>query len=335
MQNTRRQHYVWQHYLAAWTSDGKLWCLGREDKRFRTGTANVANRRDFYRLSEMTPEDLEIFRAFLRQGDPKVQRLNESWASVFSEVFERRREEMATGPLSPEREKEYETEINNVEEKLLGSTEGRCVRLLNALRAGDVSFLAPSVGVEELQFFGYYLGLQYFRTPRIVEPQAAAFRRILGRDVPLAPFRHMFATNIGWAFAERRTAHSVRLLEAHASAEFITGDQPIYNERSMDGFDAHAMRLEMFYPVSPRFALHVSFDTPAPEDCQKLLLPEEVARHNDFIASISHEQVFAKDPKHLDRAQIARERARQQKAVKETRVRLGLDDRRRRWRWTR
>ena len=36
----RKQHYVWEHYLQAWTIDDKIWCqMG--DRRFNTSTENV------------------------------------------------------------------------------------------------------------------------------------------------------------------------------------------------------------------------------------------------------------------------------------------------------
>jgi hypothetical protein len=60
----RRHHYVWQHYLRAWTVENQIACL-RDGRTFRTGTTTVAVEKDFYRLQDVTEGDLRFLEAFL------------------------------------------------------------------------------------------------------------------------------------------------------------------------------------------------------------------------------------------------------------------------------
>jgi hypothetical protein len=57
----RRQHHVWQHYLKSWTTDGRIWCL-RDGNIFQTNTTKVAVERDFYKIPELTPEDIALIK---------------------------------------------------------------------------------------------------------------------------------------------------------------------------------------------------------------------------------------------------------------------------------
>ena len=64
----RKHHYVWEHYLDAWATDGQIWCR-RADKYFPTSTENVGQRRDFYRLKELSDGDVAfVERLIMRMG---------------------------------------------------------------------------------------------------------------------------------------------------------------------------------------------------------------------------------------------------------------------------
>ncbi|MGC4064853.1 MAG: DUF4238 domain-containing protein [Polyangiaceae bacterium] len=79
----RRQHYVWRHYLEAWTTEGTLWCR-REGKVFEASPQNVAHERYFYRLREMSEADLEFVRTLLIRPleQPKLRTFAEGWIRI-------------------------------------------------------------------------------------------------------------------------------------------------------------------------------------------------------------------------------------------------------------
>ncbi|MGL5712399.1 MAG: DUF4238 domain-containing protein [Paraclostridium sp.] len=69
----RRQHYVFQAYLNAWTNDEKLWCM-RNNKKFNTGTINVAQERDFYRINPLNKDEEKFYNLFVSRKSPDVQK---------------------------------------------------------------------------------------------------------------------------------------------------------------------------------------------------------------------------------------------------------------------
>src|SRR6185437_11356315 len=63
-QTSRRHHHVLQHYLRAWSTGGKVWCL-RDGEPFNTNTVNVAVETDFYKIHKLNEMDLQIIRHFV------------------------------------------------------------------------------------------------------------------------------------------------------------------------------------------------------------------------------------------------------------------------------
>lgn len=307
MHNTVRQHYVWAHYLQAWTTNGSLWSWYLPTgKRFSTTPSNVANRRYFYGLTEMSEFDATILREMVKAADPAAQQLHQDWHAFFDGVFARRKEEQRHGELSADRAREYEIEVNNFEEDYLSrKVEGPTVRFLDALRKGDLSSIDASQSTDDLQHFGYFLGLQYLRTPKIIEHPINSRLKTAGLNPNSAAYRHLFATNLGWAFASRRTQHRVCLLEAPENVDFITCDQPVYNLHAGPKFNPRSEKFDLYYPLSPRRALRITFQS-AGASSERVKV--HVARqYNDFIARLANEWIFAAGAKSLDRAALARQ----------------------------
>ena len=80
-QTTRRQHYVWRHYLEAWEfKDGLTNCL-REGRIFTSNPVNIMVERDFYKLSSVTRMEVKFLELFLKKTPAKDLRdLNRSLA---------------------------------------------------------------------------------------------------------------------------------------------------------------------------------------------------------------------------------------------------------------
>lgn len=80
----RRQHYVWKHYLDGWTIDGKLWCK-RGSSLFQTSTLNVGNQRDFYRVGELSLDDIHfVHQSLVVDSHPVVRRVMEKIIQQYS-----------------------------------------------------------------------------------------------------------------------------------------------------------------------------------------------------------------------------------------------------------
>jgi hypothetical protein len=93
----RHQHFVWRHYLQAWATNGQIWCLG-DGKIFNTNVRNVAQERDFYRLKELSPNDISFISSFIVPNQPPhLQSLNRNWIVLFNAVFQIRKRALVLG----------------------------------------------------------------------------------------------------------------------------------------------------------------------------------------------------------------------------------------------
>lgn len=137
----RKQHYVWEHYLTAWSTRGQVWCQ-RGESRFCATTDKVGQRRDFYRLKEMSVRDLELVQQLvLTKMDPELRELARGWIPHFTTVFHLQKLSRETGGQNAKLEKELDIEINNLEEEIHASVENAAVPILASLRQGDASIL--------------------------------------------------------------------------------------------------------------------------------------------------------------------------------------------------
>lgn len=292
-QKKRRHHYVWQHYLAAWATDGQVWCL-REGRRFSTNTINIAQRRDFYRLKEMTARDLEyVDRLIIQPSAPHLQKIAKGWIPHFTELFEIRRT-YESGDLNlPEFESALDTSINNLEEDMHADIEIRGLPILVALRNGDASILDDP---QQFVHFCWFVSTQYMRTPKLKARAVASMSSIRDFDVDASwgLIRTIFSANIGASLNDRRATLRIEFLDAWPDTEFITADQPLVNTCAVGLPDnVGPDKLEYYYPLSPRLAVLLDFDHESPGTGRRSLTPDEVADYNQMLIDEAVEQIYA------------------------------------------
>ena len=79
----RRQHHVYRHFLDAWSTSGKIHCLGG-GKIFAAHTKNVAVEGDFYRLEEITVGDREFILGMIKPTNPHGHRTSINFLNMFT-----------------------------------------------------------------------------------------------------------------------------------------------------------------------------------------------------------------------------------------------------------
>jgi hypothetical protein len=293
----RKQHYVWEHYLKAWAVDGQVWCRRGGERRFHTSTENIAHRRDFYRLKEMSERDVQVVETLISKMSEEARRAARGWLPHFQLFHEAKRRLEASGRGSRDRdlERQIDIGINNSEEDLHASVEDRAIPLLAALRDGDDSILG---GAERFAEFSWFIAMQYMRTPGVMRRSIEAIRGMIpgfSIEASWGLMRTIFATNIGGSLYARRGALRLTFLDAPAELEFVTGDQPIVNTRAVDvGTDAPPTELELFYPLTPTRALLMDFDFGRALTERRALSAEEATAFNQMICSESEGQIFAR-----------------------------------------
>jgi hypothetical protein len=286
----RRHHYVWQHYLRAWTVGGKIACL-RGGQVFATNTTNIAVKTDFYGLKEFTQVDLQVIeQLFMREASPRLRRLQDGWVSVFAAAVELRRkgDHLGADPT-------FAAAISNFEEDLHGRIESNAVPQLEALRNQDLGFLDSEA--ESASFF-HFLSVQYLRTKKIKDTTLAALSGITipGFDPERAwgLLNHISANNVGYYLYFHRDQIKFTLLHAPEGMELVTSDQPVINMQAVHlQTGQEPDEFEVYYPVSPRTALLLEADQPEGGKSHRVLEPEEVNDYNQAILKASHQQVFS------------------------------------------
>ncbi|MCL2050091.1 MAG: DUF4238 domain-containing protein [Defluviitaleaceae bacterium] len=294
----RRQHYVFQQYLRAWTVDGQIFCL-RNGKIFPTNTVNVAQERDFYKLEELTEEGITLINSFISRMNPAYQNANKGWIEFFRLVF------IVKQWYEQFEEKHLEIEellnevINNFEEELHCMIEGEGINPLNNILNGDISFSEE----DSWHDFCFFLAMQYFRTKKIRERIKCAIIDTSNTFQTSGRFGYVehifsciFATNMGFSLSQM----NIMLLENKTSIPFITADQPVINIRAdyLNGIQAD--EIELYYPVSPQIAV-IIFENDNRTFVTSLASICDVKKLNDLIFNVSREQIYSNTKESLEK----------------------------------
>lgn len=294
----RKQHYVWEHYLKAWAVDGHVWCR-RGESVFRASTENVAHRRDFYRLKEMSSFDLECVEMLISQMPERRRDLVRGWIPHFQLFFDIKRAWEATGRHNRKMEEFLDTTINNLEEDLHESIEQEAIPLLAALRDGDAGVLNDDASFIA---FSRFIATQSLRTPgvarRVVERAGAT---IPGFNVEASwgLLRTILATNVGANLYAGRGNLRLVFLDTVAGLELVTGDQPIVNVRGSQAGGDPPTELEYYYPLMPTRAVLLNFDYSSALRERRTLTEAEGEAYNRMIFVKSDEQIYASSERPL------------------------------------
>lgn len=221
-----RQHYVWKHYLEAWATNGQVCCF-QEGRRFRTNAANVAVQRDFYKLVELTPGDIDLIRRLAIASTPEAGRyVHEHLLQTLAITAEIHRSGL--GQSSPAVRAKLEEAMTNMVEDYHASIEVDAQPLLDAARRGDLSFYRDD---QRAMRFAYFLAMQALRTraarDRVVEQLRAGLEIDVSRAWTI--LYQIFATNVAGTLFVDRSRRELSLLTNATANRFITGDQPVVN----------------------------------------------------------------------------------------------------------
>jgi hypothetical protein len=281
----RRQHYVWKHYLEPWTTNKKIVCM-RNDKVFTTALENIAQEKDFYRLNELTSDELIFLQEFFNDLPTPLKILADNWIKIFNYVFDVKNA-FSNAKLSKNPDKDFDVLINNAEEELQSKYENIGDKYLNMLRTEKTDFYKDDQSNCE---FTTYLTMQYFRTVNmqnkmIVNKEKYKTIRI---DKMWNIMRNVFATNVaGNIFIDKENWELVPL-KNNAVIPFITGDQPVINLYGKEGEKTE--KLIFYYPIKPDFSVLLKKKN---ENYRPILNEVDVIFYNDKIVHYSNMEIFS------------------------------------------
>lgn len=286
---TRMQHYVWRKYLRAWAPKDRIWCL-RADKIFNPNLMRVAQERDFYKLHDLTLEEVKFLEGFCKAQREPLREINLRWVKYFTFLFDLQRKLVAEGKASAEISQIIDRAAVEQEDLLHGWIEQGAVVSLEALLAGDASFFNVS---EQKTSFLYFLANQYTRTKKLKAQALDGPSKITA----ISPgniwnaLSQIIATSLG----QNLVAYGYQLyfLRPEGDQLFITGDQPVINlHGTFIASGGAPSELDLYYPISPRLAVLIAIEPPE----NSLLCDEEVRLFNRHIFLQSHSMIFSHDP---------------------------------------
>jgi hypothetical protein len=289
----RRQHYVWKHYLQAWTDGGTLWCsMGGEP--FPASPNNIAVGRDFYKLKQMSERDYEIVALLIsRFSDPGLVNVATGWLQLFRSIFNVQKLYSLRSKEDESIERTIEAAIQNLEEEIHSRIEVDSAHILAELRLGDVTLFRDPARFDQ---FALFIAFQYLRTPgildRLVNGLTTADRLSLNVGASAGVLRVIFSTSLAFGLAKHGGVMRAALLEAPSGTAFITSDQPAINLRATKS-GPPPTALNLFYPLSPQRSVLLEFNHPEPSVLTRALTVAEVSFYNEAMAATAHRQLYA------------------------------------------
>ena len=160
---TRRQHYVWRHYLEAWQrEDGLVYCSRNGKLLPPTNPKNIMVERDYYKLHRITRSDATFLKAFIEStGSAVLLRSHRNLVATLAHVAEANELIQSSDRASTPEKRYAQTLVIEIEEQLQGQIEEGALPLLEELRQKRTEFI--NISETAITFF-HFIAHQYFRT---------------------------------------------------------------------------------------------------------------------------------------------------------------------------
>lgn len=286
----KRQHYVWRDYLGAWSIDGRLFCLA-DDKIIHVNPRHIAVEKYFYKLNNLTQQDVAFLEAFIAQFPTEAQETLTGFIKMFT-IWHRLQElPIVQRNMNDEVSELINIQLVNAEEDYHAGIEAAALPIMHDLRRGNIGRLENE---EICMNFCYFLAVQLFRTKGIKTRfiERTRHNTIYNAENCWNIMSHVMAANLGFSLFSRRNANPFRMLKNDTNFPFITSDQPVVNLLGSRQSGLAPQHLAIFYPLSPRYALFMD-DADNPQGLANSSLSEEaVNRLNTKMADASHTQIF-------------------------------------------
>lgn len=290
-------HFVPQFYLKTWAKKNLLYCL-QDGEIFRPNLRNVAAENHFYRLKELSPEDVEFIRGVAINDSPEgLKASHEQLVQAFTLPYLAKRKLECNGSAASEIMAEIDRMIVELNENYHTSIEDVFKPHLKSMLSGNLSFLGEPA---KASTFYWGLAVQYLRTNHIKATKLVMSPQRFAQYLKVANILvHILGTNLGFNMYVGRGQYTALLLDNPTEVPFITADQPVINVAANPKETNPPQRFELYYPLSPKKALLLL--EPSSE-----FLPDSSRVSSDLahfynlrMASHSNRQMFSNSPEEL------------------------------------
>lgn len=295
----RRHHYVPKFYLEPWSDNGQVFCL-RKGEIKRVGLGDVGVEKDFYAVSDLTPEDIEVLRkGVIAPSNGGVRDIHESLLRDFAQVAYANRLMKERPEMADEAKKVIRETVSNLDENYHEAIEHDLQYALKCMLSGSVEFFS------DVSLAGSFLrsvALFSLRTKAVREAMKSRVRMPLADaniDRIFGPMIHMLAVNVGGNLLVDRARFRIVLLNNETAVPFITGDQPVINIHKHRDETGTQREVEWYMPLSPTMAMLYVLAEHAPESHSAAITEAEVQSYNAHMVEHSHHQMYGKSQESL------------------------------------
>lgn len=283
--------------MKPWSNKNQIYCL-RNNKIFSSNLSGIAQERYFYKLQDLTKEEIEyIYRLGIDPSPDVIKPAHEEFLQGFVRVFNAKKFVLENGLLNDDIEKELNKMIINMEEDYHSRIEDVGKPFLNKIGNSDISFFSDD---EQRMAFLIFVAVQYMRTKKrrsasvnIVDQKILNMRRIW----PI--LSHIYATNIAMALHTDKEYIMIKIVN-DTNVDFITGDQPLINTYGVYSNEIlETDELEFYYPIAPKLSILITKSKQHSNNTIKLSDEQTIHSYNDMIVASCEDQVYASSKEHL------------------------------------
>lgn len=298
------QHYVPRFYLKAWAHKNVLQYLNLRTGVIRAaGLKGIANERLFYKLHNLTPEEIEMIKGAIIAPCPEhLRKIQLRYLALFIRA-PRLKARLETRSIDPDFNSALDDAIANAAEHSHKWIEDCLKRFIDCMLADNCSFYSSA---KQAADFLFAICVQFTRTKQA--RQAAIARlgtKCKGCDAERLwnPTSQIIAMSVGESLYADRHRYKLVLVDNDTRTPFVTGDQPIINlHAKWTGEPPN--KLEFYYPLSPRKAM-LLLEQGTPPPCQPLS-DMAVNSYNVLMAKNAYEQMFSNSAEYLKTVRIIR-----------------------------
>jgi hypothetical protein len=307
LQAKKNHHYVWAHYLARWSDDGRnVWHTTPKGKIIRDSVRAFARADYFYKSRELTPNHIDVIRGLSSLSPRHQQEQHEALLSDFLKVQKLGAAYRASGVRDDEADQALYALECNMMENLHASHEGEARTVIDALASGKISILTEG---DNLINFVTFLGHQISRTKSFKKTFSSTFPEFskMGSDAIQVHrliedcwwfVSYMLGTNIGWSLYASRSSDSHCLLINNTKTDFITSDQPVINVHP-DLKEGEVVpptddTCDFFFPLSPNAAYMINKSDMFPQGIN-LIFEDFAEEMNTKIAKAARTHIVGVD----------------------------------------
>jgi len=290
-------HHTPRQYLLPWADADERIAWYGYGKVSRSGLTVVGGENDFYKLKELTVQDIDCLKLFIDGLRETGRDGHKRFLKMYTLPTRLKRHLEERGIQDPEAMKQVEVAIANLNENYHAAIEKNFWPYLESIKNRDFSFYEDP---QKASGFFHGLYVQYLRT-KAVRERACQKESVLFDDMERVwdVMSHILAVEAGASFFSSRREFQLLVLDNNTQVPFITSDQPIINRLTPGGGWEVPEKMELYYPLSPTQAMLYLEKATCIEGISANVSIDEAHQYNMMMLDHSAFRVFSNSEEYL------------------------------------